>query len=275
MRAPLIQDGKELKEMLVSTFFVSNPRRKMMKNHNAICFLWAVAFLSIVGWAVPANAVIYGNPTPSVEKGDVLGGLSIDITTNREVESVNSGAFICCSTTDVDLEFTTFMVWVGFGVTDGGLLEGGLGLLKQESDDQGTGAKGDSDGAALALKYRHKFYENPNGVAAGFHVGLFGASLSGDVEGIDTSGYAVQIDLGAGASKAVADGLTVYGGPVLSFFSGEIEADDFDALSEFEANDVFGLNGGVEFLAGDKVRLGLEVHLIFETAINLFAQMLF
>jgi hypothetical protein len=196
-------------------------------------------------WAGSAQAVLYGNPTKERGQGNYSVGFSTSDHT-REMDSDGLG--------EDDVEFNRGTFNVGIGVGSGG--EIGLHLGAIQLDGYGL----EDEGGDYGLSYHHEV-EFLDGVEEEVFLSYRYSYIYFDDNDNDLDMW--QYDVGYSVGKEVQEGLSLYGGGVLS----RLDAAYYAYYSyDLSSTGLIGAFGGIEYQPDPQVALGLEAHLIAEQA---------
>ncbi len=216
----------------------------------------ASLFISDSAWAV-----VYKNFAHGFSQGEFFVGLSVEAM-SRDFEDEAGG--------EAELDIDRNTLNVGIGVGQSGLIGLHAGAVDIGSDDPNVNQ---SDGGEFGVSYTHNLDPNSEGpVQLGFQLSL----RTGTVDEEFTETDFTQVDLGFGGALKLNEQLSFYFGGVFSSVDATIEltVQPFSAF-DIEASDNIGGFGGIEFRASEQFLLGAEIHLLHESGIAIYGDILF
>ena len=245
--------------------------------------LWLMAGCALL-FGTQAFGNYFGNIAAPVEPGQVTLGFGFtSIKRDLEQTLVIESNFFGTLSADVsdELEFSELLGSIGIGLSDSDEIEIRLGTIELEEE----GAENE-EGTEFSLAYRHLFKILGGSADSALLVRLSFAEFDNS----ELEGDFNQLDVAFAFAKEIDSAVNLYGGFAVSRIDGEVRfneqtlreleillflpANDISSVKiEFEQDDFFGLFGGVEFSLGGPFHLGIELHLVFEEAIVLFARL--
>lgn len=237
-----------------------------------------VICLMTLGLYAVSNAGTIGNPTSTVEKGKISGGLDIDII-SRDLKADESGA------PAVEVKSNRILLKGAYGVNAGNIpldVYGKVGMANVDPEDQEyccdvedsvlkVKATGDY-GFAVGAGVKATVHEIPNVARIGVGVQLlnFTSKVTEKVAGDETKSDITnfEYDIFAGGAYTAIKDFVPYGGIALSKVNGKSKATGFPSV-DINEDKSFGIFLGGDYSIQDRLKAGLELRLIDETSFAL------
>jgi len=205
----------------------------------------------ILAWGGSAAAQVIGDPVPSINKGNLDVGVSLE-SFSRDLSYEGGGS------DSVDYSRA------GFRVDYGWAKNRAIQFFISETEiDPGPG--GAWRGPEVGIGYRQPIDITIPIAGRGAPTALFGDFRYGNTEDGSTFKY-FQYQFGYGGSFPFSRTLDIYAAALYSDVYGRIEGNDVRAV------DNIGFMGGVDFLASSNIRLTAELHIFHEFGIGLMIQ---
>jgi hypothetical protein len=140
-------------------------------------------------------------------------------------------------------------------------------MLRVELSQVNTGIA-DTNGTEYGANYRFNLgsrQESPRPVTFGGLVGLY----TGNISGSSYSGSYTEVEAAGGASLVVKPGLNAFFAAAFDSLQGTVTSDTLPKIT-FESKNPVGGYGGMEYLVAPDIRIGGELHIIFDTGWALY-----
>lgn len=210
--------------------------------------LAALIFAAGTAWAIP-----YKNPAHGLGAGDSTAGVLFE-SGSRDL---TSGAINGTVGSDRQLVMGAYSL----ALSPQGQIEFHLGFITAALENQDS-----ASGTIYGAIYRHDL--SGGGRRHGFFVAWHGADTSNDTS--DT--FVGEFDAGYAMAFALSPDVNAYAGGVYSSLEGTLTIYPGGFDYGFEGDQPIGLFAGAEMAASPAMRLGVELHILHESAFGLYLQ---
>jgi len=233
----------------------------------------------LIAFAQPLLAHTFGDPVPTVTPGELNGGADFTNMTRSfkftyTVPCTNVPFFGCVGGGSIsatgDASWDALGVSVGYGLSNGGMVQGELNSVTWGGT---SGGGGSTSGTEIGVTYRQAIGDKSQLSGYPLRFGVLGGYETGSAGSLSYSEYQVA----GGGSLAVAPETNVYAAAVYDNLDMSLSSSYLSSGSSFKvtSQNNIGVYGGAEYKSSRKLLLGAEYHLIFETGFALYARYVF